>query len=73
MITGKARIEGERIDFGRVASTMMACPPIAMGQEMALFHALEAARRWQIDPTGQALILFDESGAGLAAFRSTER
>lgn len=73
MITGKARIEGERIDFGRVASTMMACPPIAMGQEMALFQALEAARRWQIDPTGQALILFDESGAGLAAFRSTER
>ncbi|KFI27053.1 glycoprotein-polysaccharide metabolism protein [Haematobacter missouriensis] len=73
MITGKARIEGEHIDFGRIASTMMACPPLAMEQERALFHALAAARRWQSDPTGQVLVLLDEAGAGIAAFRATER
>ena len=73
MITGKARIDGDHIDFGRIASTMMACPPLAMGQERALFRAFEAARRWQIDPTGQVLVLLDEAGAGIAAFRATER
>lgn len=73
MITGKARIDGDHIDFGRIASTMMACPPLAMGQERALFRAFEAARRWQIDPTGQVLVLLDEAGAGIAAFRASER
>jgi len=73
MITGRAAVEGERIDFGRVASTMMACPPAAMGQERALFHAFEAARRWQIDPAGQTLTLLDEAGAALATFRSTSK
>lgn len=54
---GKATINGDRITFTPMASTMMACTPAVMNQEQKYYSALEAVRFWRIDATRRKLIL----------------
>ena len=60
--SGSARIEGDTISFGDLASTMMACAEAAMNQEQKFHAALGAARTFSIDAAQQKLFLKDEAG-----------
>ncbi|HEY0274822.1 MAG TPA: YbaY family lipoprotein [Paenirhodobacter sp.] len=62
-LTGKATIDGDKISFGPIASTMMACPPAVMDQERKFFTALSATRGWRIDAAQHKLMLIDAAGA----------
>jgi copper homeostasis protein (lipoprotein) len=64
-LLGSYRVDGERIELGRVASTMMACPE-GMDAEAALIDVLERAATWGI--LGEHLELFDADGGQLARF-----
>jgi putative lipoprotein len=59
-MNGKATIDGDKIKFGPIASTEMACAPAVMDQESKFFAALQKVRTWKIDPTRQKLALLDE-------------
>ena len=56
---GKATMTGDKISFGPLAATKMACPPAIMDQEGKFLAALGDARRWMIDDDRGKLILFD--------------
>jgi heat shock protein HslJ len=58
---GTASVEGNRIVFGRIGSTRMACPPAVMSQETRFFNALTSVRTWRIERT--KLLLLDSRGA----------
>lgn len=60
--SGSARIEGDTISFGDLASTMMACAEAAMNQEQKFHAALGAARTFSIDAAQQKLFLKDGAG-----------
>jgi len=64
-VTGTYRLEGERISFGRMAASLMACPN-STGTEAPFRDALRNATRMKI--AGDRLELFDASGARLAVF-----
>jgi copper homeostasis protein (lipoprotein) len=65
---GSYTVDRERILFGPIASTMMACVAPAMENERALGAALAAVRAWRIE--GETLELLDDQGALLARFES---
>lgn len=55
---GSVTIAGDRIRFGDLGSTMMACPPAIMDQEQRFHAALKAAQRFRVDgPTGKLILL----------------
>lgn len=56
---GKATVAGDKISFGALVATQMACPPAIMDQETKFLGALNDARRWLIDDERGKLILFD--------------
>jgi heat shock protein HslJ len=58
---GASTIEDERVSFGQLGATMMACVPALMDQEARFFQALETAERWRLDEHG--LLLVYSSGA----------
>lgn len=62
-LLGSYRTEGDRIEFGKLAVTLMACPE-GMEQEQSFLGALEQAARWRV--TGSHLELFDANGAVIA-------
>ena len=62
---GEWRLDGERLVFGRMFSTMMACPEPAMSQEQALHRLLQTARAWRIGEQGE-LVIEGEGGAIVA-------
>jgi putative lipoprotein len=64
--SGKAKVEGERIEIGPLAATRKACIPALSDQEQKFFRALANARLFEIDERTQKLILKDETGAPLA-------
>jgi len=57
---GKATITGDKISFGALVATQMACAPAILDQEGKFLGALHEARRWMIDDERHKLILFDE-------------
>ena len=59
---GEAEIDGDKIRFGALGSTPMACPEAIMDQENRFFAALELVRYWRVEPTG-LLHLLDDDGA----------
>lgn len=67
-MSGKATISGDRIAFGAIAATKMACAPAAMDQEMKFFAALQDVRAWRVDPAQQKLALLDEGGNVVLVF-----
>jgi len=58
-MTGKATVSGDRITFGPIASTNMACTPAVMNQESKFFTALRNVRTCRIDPMRRKLALLD--------------
>lgn len=66
-LVGSYSIDDNRISFGQVAGTMMACPQ-GMEQEQAFHQALISAVRWEI--TGETLQLFDADGASVAVIET---
>lgn len=56
---GKATVTGDKISFGPLVATQMACPPAIMDQETKFLGALNDARRWLVDDDRGKLILFD--------------
>lgn len=66
-IIGGYTLTGDRIAFGMLAGTQMACPNTAE-TERALRRALSGAARWSI--AGDRLELFDATGRRLAQFEA---
>jgi len=64
---GSYRLEANKLSFGQVAATLMACTH-GMEQERKFLDALARVGRWAV--TGERLELFDASGAPLAQFDS---
>ena len=58
-IAGKAEISGERISFGPMISTKMACAPAIMDQESKFLAALGDVRHWQLEGQKNKLVLFN--------------
>jgi heat shock protein HslJ len=58
---GTAAIDGERVSFGAMGATKMACVPALMDQETRFFQALASAERWSFDEHG--LLLIHSAGA----------
>ncbi|WP_244641977.1 YbaY family lipoprotein [Chelatococcus reniformis] len=67
-MSGRATITGDRISFGPLASTNMACTPAAMNQETKFFAALAGARAWRVDPKRRKLVLLDGENRPLVVF-----
>ena len=65
--SGKAKIEGEKIEFGPLATTRRAGPPALMDQESKFTKALEKAARFRIEDSG-LLYLMDETGKDILRF-----
>lgn len=68
--SGSASIDGDKISFGDLASTMMACTEAAMDQEMKFHAALAAAHTFRIDAEQRKLFLSDAAGKVVAQFSS---
>lgn len=66
--TGSAAIDGDKITFGNLASTMMACTEAAMDQEHKFHAALADARTYRIDAEQRKLFLSDQAGKVVAQF-----
>jgi putative lipoprotein len=61
-ISGRAEVQGERITFGPMISTKMACPPAIMDQESKFLAALGDVQRFKVDAGKGKLILFNGTG-----------
>jgi heat shock protein HslJ len=68
--SGAYEIDGKKISFGMMRSTMMACPEPIMSQEMGYLAALEIAASF--DVTADSLTLFDAQGEILVKFEVLE-
>ena len=68
--TGTYELDGDRIAFGRMAGTRMACSR-GMDIEQAFLAALEQAKAWNI-AMGK-LVLFDSNGVPLAELAAGSR
>jgi heat shock protein HslJ len=66
-LTGSYELEGERLTFGRMAGTMMACRD-GMDTERAFLDALSRVRRARV--LGQQLQLFDSEDKPVARFEA---
>ena len=66
-VAGGYTLAGDRITFGRIAGTMMACAA-GMEQERAFLDMLAVVARWRID--GQRLELLDERADVVARFEA---
>jgi heat shock protein HslJ len=64
---GEPKIHGDRIAFGAVAATRMACPPPLDELERKYSAALESARTYRVE--GAKLVLADSKGAPVVVFR----
>ena len=65
---GSYEVGGEKLSFGRITATMMACPEPLMAQEGALFSALEKVAGFNLAEDG-TLQLSDEAGNTLIEAR----
>jgi putative lipoprotein len=65
-LTGRARIDGQAVGIGPLATTRKACVPALMDQERKFLAALEATRAYRFD--GAVLRFLDASGAELVRF-----
>jgi len=62
---GSYELDGDRLTFGPLASTRMACPK-GMDTEQAFHEAMGRVSGWKIE--GQHLELFDTAGVMVARF-----
>lgn len=66
---GGYTISGDRISFGGVGTTEMACEPVVMAQEAAFHTALSSAQTYRRE--GETLILSSSAGEALV-FRAAQ-
>ena len=66
-MTGRYELNGERLTFGPIAGTLMACPS-GMETEKAFHQAIARVQLWKIE--GQRLNLLDAAGAVVARFEA---
>ena len=64
-LTGSYELDADRLTFGAIASTRMACPQ-GMDTEQALHEAMGRVSGWRI--AGQHLELLDAAGVRVARF-----
>jgi len=64
---GSYTLDGDKITFGQMMGTMMACPH-GMQQEQALHAAFKKVTNWRIE--GDTLQFLDASGQQIAAFKA---
>lgn len=64
---GTATIEGDKVEFGPLAGTLMACAEAVMDQERKFYDALERTAAFGIDENGK-LVLSDAGGTALVRF-----
>jgi heat shock protein HslJ len=57
---GTSEVDGDRLSFGVMGATKMACPGPLLDQEMRFFEALGSAETWTID---QGMLLIRSVGA----------
>jgi len=69
-LIGGIELDADRLRFGTVGSTMMACPPELMERERRFITALERVRRWSIDR--RSLLLQDGKGRTLLLFQAQD-
>ena len=67
-LSGTYVLEGEKLSFDKMASTLMACIPPAMELESSVNKMLEQVKVWKIE--GERLELLDGDGKSLARFQS---
>ena len=63
-LTGGYTLQGDRLSFGHIATTLMACPDM----ERQFLQALGRVTGWKI--TGQKLTLLDDQGNTVARFQA---
>ncbi|HEU0071305.1 MAG TPA: META domain-containing protein [Alphaproteobacteria bacterium] len=66
MFAGPYQLAGDKLTFGPLAMTRMACPPPGMTVEGAYANALRDAKGYKI--AGKTMMLTDEAGKSLASF-----
>jgi heat shock protein HslJ len=59
-------VDGDSLEIGMIAATLMACPPPADAVERAYVDALERVTGWRVDDA--ELVLLDEEGAELLRY-----
>jgi heat shock protein HslJ len=67
-LAGRVTITGDRVEFGPMRATMMACPEPLLSRERALADALRRARAARV--VAETMELRDDTGASLALFES---
>jgi putative lipoprotein len=65
---GMATISGEKLSFGPLAGTLMACPEAVMDQERKFHDALAATAAFRLDAAERKLVLLDAAGTELVRF-----
>ena len=65
-----ATIDGDKVTFGPMAGTLMACAEAIMDQERKFYDALDRTASFGIDAEGK-LVLLDADGAELARFSAS--
>lgn len=66
-LTGSYELDGDRLTFGPMARTMMACVE-GMKREQAFLRALPEVKKWKM--AGQELELDDAAGKMVARFQA---
>ena len=69
---GAYTLEGDKLTFGDLASTMMACAPAIMDQERKFFDALAEVRTWRLNDGTGILYLGNDQGADILRFSRTD-
>lgn len=65
---GTATIEQDKISFGQLVSTQMACPEALMNQESKFFEVLGQAAAFRVDAGQRKLFLLDGAGETIVRF-----
>jgi len=65
-IAGEPRVEGDRVSFGALATTRMACQPALGATEMKYLAMLNAARAFRLEDS--KLVFLGENGDELVVF-----
>lgn len=69
-VVGEASMTGNRIAFGQMAVTQMACMPAStMEQERRFLDALGAIVSWHVEPHGDRMVLSNAAGKPLLILR----
>ncbi|MFN4283968.1 MAG: META domain-containing protein [Alphaproteobacteria bacterium] len=66
MFAGPYQLAGDKLSFGPLAMTRMACPPPGMAVEGGYANALRGAKAYTV--AGRTMTLMDDAGKSLATF-----